>query len=185
MTRCSFRTAPAAALFAAALLTSGCSLFVEDDPEATVQEELEAFAEQLEGYHEQEGSYPEDGEAVVEFVSALEPWPITSHAYAQDPGQGLGNGRESNFLYCLPGEANGGEYAAVAVAASGEAYAVTPDGVASVELENPEHAADICADAGAPLATENVDNDHRYWIYPQGSWRSWVDLQDQQDQQDG
>lgn len=182
MTIHGIRTAPVAALSTLALLTTGCGLFAEEGPDGTVQEELEAFADQLEGYHSQEGSYPDDGDAVAEFVSALDPWPITGESYAQAPGEGLGNGRQSNFLYCLPGEANDDEYAVVAVAASGQVYAVTPEGIAAVELESPEHAADICSDAGAPLATEDVDNDHRYWIYPQGSWRSWVDVQDQQDE---
>lgn len=175
------RTASIAALSVTVLLTAGCGLFTEEGPDSTVQEELEAFAEQLEGYHDQEGTYPDDGEAVDDFIAALDPWPITGEAYAQDSGEGLGNGRASNFLYCLPGEANDHGYAVVAVAASGTTYSITPDGTEEVELSNPEHSADICADGGAELGTTSVNNDHRYWVYPEGSWRGWVEVQDQQD----
>lgn len=163
----------------AALVATGCAWF-ESEPveDRTVQDELAAFAQELERHHENNGFYPDDAERVASFTSSISDWPITAAHYASDPGTGLGNGRSNNVLYCLPGEANEHQFAVVAVSQSGAVYSATPEGVGEVELSNAEHSADICADGGANLGTTSVNNDHRYWVATQDGWRSWVDIQE-------
>jgi hypothetical protein len=160
---------------ASALLITACAGGDEPESDGVVQEELEAFAQKLEEFHEDSGYYPDDAERVEEFTATLSEWPITAEQYATEAGSGLGNGRESNYLYCFPGDANNDQYAVVALSQAGTAFAATPDGVSEVDLSNPEHSADICADSGSDLGTGSVGSDNRYWVYPQGNWRNWVD----------